>query len=115
LWFDSAEKVLRLSEPTECVERTASLSERRIVALVRRDFDPGRAEEEGPDGVVCGLLPAKASHAAFPRLWAGRILAASCFLLFAPGAKFTIDVQAVPELGRLAEEGSEADGQDGGD
>jgi len=45
LWFDSAEKVLRLSEPTECVERTASLSKRRIVALVRRDFDPGRAEE----------------------------------------------------------------------
>ena len=113
--FDSAEKVPRLSEPTECAERTARLSGRRIVAVNRQDFHPSRAEEEEPDGVMCGLLPAKASHAAFPRLRAGRILAVSGFLLFAPGAKITTDVQAVPELGRLAEEGSEADGHDGGD
>ncbi len=37
------------------------------------------------------------------------------FLFFAQRAKITLDLQAVPELGRLAEEGSEADGHDGGD
>ena len=32
------------------------------------------------------------------------------FLLFAQGAEITLDLQAMPKLGGLAEEGSEADG-----
>lgn len=35
--------------------------------------------------------------------------------LFAQGAEVTFDLQAVPELGRLVEERTEADGHDGGD
>ena len=37
------------------------------------------------------------------------------FLLFTQGSKITLNLQAMPELGSLAEKGSEADGHDGSD